>query len=79
MNCKRFIIECIIVGIVLMAVGLPISYIGMKLSKEKKLPPLKSWIAIAISLFITGIITHIIFEVSGLNKKYIDYYCNNTN
>ena len=79
MQSKRFIIECIIVGVVLMLVGLPISYIGMKLSKEKKLPPVKSWIGIAISLFVTGVLTHIIFEISGLNKKYIDYYCTNTN
>ena len=64
----KLIVETLVVGIAIMIVGLPISYLGMKISGEEKIPPAKAWISIALSLFLTGAITHLLFAVAGANK-----------
>ena len=66
--------ELVVVGIAIAAIGVPISYISMKWSGEKELPPTKVWWNIALSLFIVGALAHILFEVTGLNRKYIEIH-----
>ena len=73
----NFLLELIIVGFAMTIIGLPISWIGMKLSGNKKLPDLKSWIYIGLSLFMTGLIGHIFFEATTLNRMYVNSYCKN--
>lgn len=58
----KLLFKRLVAGLIVMVVGLPISYIGMKISKEQKLPPLKSWIGIALSLFITGVISQLLLQ-----------------
>lgn len=71
----RFLLELLVVGLAIVIIGIPISYIGMKMSGEKKLPSTGVWISIGISLFIIGAMTHIIFEAIGFNREYVKYYC----
>ena len=75
---KRFLLELLVVGVIIVIVGLPITYLGMKLGpKDKNFPTdIKTWFNISLSLFIIGCLVHIVFEVSGMNRQYVNYYCN---
>ena len=73
----NFLPELLIVGLAITIIGLPISWIGMKLSGNKKLPDVKSWMYIGLSLFMTGVIAHLFFEATSLNRMYVDSYCKN--
>jgi len=67
----RLFIEALIVGIVIMAMGFPSSMIALKIlpikEGEDHIP------VMYLSLFITGSLSHIVFEVLKLNS----WYCKN--
>lgn len=69
----RFIWEVLIVGAVLIAIGLPITWVGMKIGGSSA--SLSTWISIAITFFVIGALTHTIFEATGMNHMYVKYYC----
>ena len=70
---KDFIIEIFFVGIMTMVLGLIISYISMYVKSPEKTREFEHWWSVAISFALTGMLVHIICEVSGINK----YYCQN--
>lgn len=67
----KLIIEAIVVGLVIMAMGFPSSAIALKVlpigEGESHLP------VMYLSLFITGLTSHLLFEALKLNS----WYCSN--
>lgn len=75
---SRLFVEALIVGILIVAVGTAISYIATLLIKSDMPPMCKDWnknFIMEICLFVTGFITHILFELIGANT----WYCKNGN
>jgi uncharacterized membrane protein YvlD (DUF360 family) len=62
----QLFIEMIIVGIVNAIVGFIVSYLSM----GSKASEFTHWNSILFSFFICGVIIHLSFELTGLNKKY---------
>jgi hypothetical protein len=62
-------LEAFIVGILNLFIGFIISYISM----GDKAKTFDHWPGVLLSFFITGVIIHLVCEVSGLNKKYCKY------
>ena len=65
----KFSVEVLVVGIMTVIIGLIISYITMG-EKAKKF---NHWERVALSFFLTGLIIHLLCELTGLNK----WYCKN--
>lgn len=72
---KSFIIEALTVGVVTAIIGFIISTLLMLPSKDFSWSKYHFWPSVLFSFFITGVIIHVIFEVSGANK----WYCKNGN
>ena len=73
---QTLLIEAVIVGVLVVVIGTVVGFfVGRAASVD--LPTVcKRWNknhVMEISLFLTGVITHILCEVSGLNK----WYCKN--
>lgn len=69
----HLIIEAIIVGVVVVIVGTASGYIVGKFNNIDLPTVCKRWNknhVMEISLFITGVLSHFIFEMLGLNKWY---------
>lgn len=69
----RFIVEALIVGIVVVIVGSATGYIVGKFNDVDLPKVCKKWNknhVMEISLFITGVLSHFIFEILGLNRWY---------
>jgi len=62
-------LEAFIVGILNLFIGFIISYISM----GDKAKTFDHWPGVLLSFFITGVIIHLLCEVTGLNKKYCKY------
>lgn len=62
----QLLIEAIIVSVALVVIGLFISFIFM----GDQAKDFQYWDRIAAMLFISGILTHLFFELTGLNKMY---------
>lgn len=79
MFLTQVISEGIIVGVVLVIIGFIILYVinNTKLYKIMRLPEeCKNWNknhTMEITLFLIGFLTHIFFEITGLNKYYCDF------
>ena len=70
----QLLIEAIFVGISTIIIGNIIGFIISKIIKSNLPEICKDWnkfYIMEISLFLTGFILHILFEILGLNK----YYC----
>ena len=72
----NIIVEAIVVGVVIVIVGTVVSaLVGMVLGTD--LPPVcRDWnknYAMEMSLFLTGALSHLLFEYTGANK----WYCRN--
>ena len=70
---KDLIIEALVVGVVTVIVGTLVSWgLGKRLSVD--LPPVcKEWnkfYVMEVSLFLTGVFAHLLFEFIGANKWY---------
>lgn len=66
----RLIIEALVVGLVIMAMGYPSSMLALKILPmvdNNHIP------AMYLSLFITGVSSHLLFESLRVNK----WYCTN--
>ena len=69
-----FLCELIVIGIVVGIIGTIISTIIMYMTdKNFSLKKYTFWPSIFFSFFFTGVITHVLFEVLGLNKWYCKY------
>jgi hypothetical protein len=64
----HIIVEAIIVGICTLVIGGIISFFMM--GKEAK--GFQHWDRVLASYFFTGFLFHLLFEITGLNKKYCD-------
>jgi len=62
----KFFTEIIMVGISIMVVGLIVSFISM----GEKATTFNHWCNVAVTFFITGAVTHLIYESMGWNKWY---------
>lgn len=76
----QIIIEAIIVGIVVVIIGVIISSLIGIIWKKSVPKVCQDWNknhVMEIALFLTGFLTHILFQVVGINKKYcsIGYAC----
>ena len=60
---KALIIEAIIVGLIVIVIGCIISHFLGRSCDQKQI----------ITLFLTGVITHVLCEITGANK----WYCKN--
>lgn len=69
------IVELIVIALMVMIIGLIISYIFMYLQSPQETLNFQYWWVIALSFALTGIIVHLICEFSGLNT----WYCKNGN
>ena len=70
----NIIVEAIVVGLVLTIIATPILFYTQKGIKEKGFYS-KDYLLLVITLFVIGMIMHLLFEVAGANK----WYCKNGN
>ena len=73
---KELFIEALVVGILVVIFGTLASFLIGKFFSIDLPPACKDWnknYVMEISLFVTGIVTHLICEAIGLNK----WYCKN--
>lgn len=66
----EIIIEAIIVGLLVMIIGIIVSYGTMYMQDPVLTKDFKHWWSIAFSFAISGMLVHIICEVSGVNRWY---------
>tara|TARA_A100001015_G_C14830964_1_gene648559 strand:- start:283 stop:528 length:246 start_codon:yes stop_codon:yes gene_type:complete len=74
----RVLIEAGVVGIVVVVIGTLVGFVIGYFTKTELPPVCKDWNknhVMEASLFLTGVITHILFEMFGGNK----WYCKNGN
>ena len=64
------LIEAVIVGILVILIGTILHILSMKLYGKHDLNNMAIY---AVHLFVVGIVTHLICEVTGMNK----WYCKN--
>lgn len=66
----HLVVEALVVGFVVMLIGFPASMIALRIlpKKEDDYRPL-----MYLSLFLTGLFSHILFEVLNVNS----WYCKN--
>ena len=72
--------EAVVVGIVTVLIGLSVSFTIINLKGTKnKYPQTKDWFWMAVGLFFTGFVAHLIFEVMKWNLWYCThgYACRN--
>lgn len=71
------IIEAIVVGLVLVPISYIAGWIAVNLVGKPSLPDVcKQWndrYIMEINLFLAGFMFHILCQVSGVNKWYVDY------
>lgn len=72
----KLIIEAIVVGFSLVVIGNAVGFLVGKLLATDLPSSCKDWnkkYVMEISLFMTGVVAHLLFEVTGVNK----WYCKN--
>ena len=72
----KLIVEAVIVGLIVVLIGTAVSFIAGKVFAVDLPPTCKEWnknYVMEISLFLTGVLTHLGFEFVGGNT----WYCKN--
>ncbi len=64
--------ESLFISLILTVIGLVLSYIIMYIKSPEKTKEFKYWPSVAISFGLAGIIVHLLFEMSGINKLYCE-------
>lgn len=74
MKALTLAIEAVVVGVALAVFAIPVSWVYEYASKGKvdKYFPDHFW-PMEASLFTTGVLVHLFFEFTGLNKMYAQY------
>lgn len=70
---QQLIIEAIVVGISIMGFGTIASWMFSRYFKVELPPVCKNWnknYVMEITLFVTGVLAHLVFEFTGINKWY---------
>ena len=73
----KVLLEAVLVGVGVVILGTIVSYGISKLNPVKLESKCRDWnkyYVMELSLFLTGFLFHIIFEVAGLNKLYCLHY-----
>ena len=68
---KKILIEALVVGVVLVAIGMILHVLASKLKQHN----MNENAVLAMHFFIVGFIFHLIAEYTGINK----WYCSNGN
>ncbi len=69
----QILLEALVVGISTVLLGLLLHVLLGYHSKHADSPHMKQeMMDLIITLFLTGFLLHLLFEVSGLNKYYVD-------
>lgn len=77
MKIRKILIEAIVVGLSIVIFGTISTFLFKRVVKVDLPLECKDWnknYAMEISLFMTGFIAHIVFEVIGLNRWYCKNY-----
>ena len=70
----KLLVEAVVVGVMVVIVGSAVGYVVGRVNSVDLPKVCKKWNknhVMEISLFLTGAITHLLCEVSGINKYYI--------
>lgn len=78
MTTTHYTIEALIVGIITVIIGLAVSAsiiiaLKGKFSEQKNYPKSQDWMWMAVGLFLTGFVAHMLLEVLKLNLWYCQY------
>lgn len=72
----HYLYEAILVGLIMMIIGYPITYLFMYINDPDFVFDHKN--AVLLNFFVVGFVAHIILELIGINKMYCQkgYACN---
>jgi H+/Cl- antiporter ClcA len=64
--------EALVIGLVIGIIGTPLSYLAMRVERKYVGLSTASWVRIFLIFVISGALAHLLFEASGINKKYCE-------
>mgnify|MGYP001162391929 FL=1 len=72
----KLLVEAVVVGVMVVIVGSAVGYVVGRVNSVDLPKVCKKWNknhVMEISLFLTGAVTHLLCEFSGINKYYIKH------
>lgn len=72
---SKLVLEAFVVGIISVVIGMVIATSLMFFEKDFKLSEYHFWPRVMLGYFITGVVIHLICELTNINK----WYCKNGN
>ena len=69
---EKILTEAVVVGLIVAIIGYVVTYLVMYLS-DANVEKFTHWTHVIMSFFVTGFISHLLCEYSGLNKYYCSY------
>lgn len=75
MTFGTFLLEALVVGVALVVVATPVSWLAslIRTGAVELFPD--HFGLMVLTLFVSGALTHGVFEVAGLNDYYVQYKC----
>ena len=70
----KLLVEAVVVGLMVLIVGSAVGYVVGRLNSVDLPKVCKKWNknhVMEISLFFTGVVLHLLCEISGINKYYV--------